>query len=122
MLPTFRVVVCGSRSFTDYATLEKVLDNLLSKKVTTHAVVILSGMARGADSLAILYANKKGITMELHPALWDKHGKQAGYIRNQEMIQNADAMVAFWDGKSKGTADTIGRAKANGIMYYVYEY
>ena len=100
----FKVIVAGGRDFTDYALLESALQHLLSKKSD---VEIVSGVARGADSLALQFAAKNNLPVKIFPANWDLYGKSAGFIRNKEMAGYADACVCFWDGKSKGTADMI---------------
>ena len=68
---------------------------------------IVSGGARGADSLAEKYAAEKGIPITVVPAEWDKYGKSAGYRRNVQIVAESDEVVAFWDGESKGTQHTI---------------
>jgi hypothetical protein len=113
----FRVVICGSRNFNDYVLLKNRTDKFLSGITELSdlsedppEVVILSGCAAGADTLGELYAEERKLTIEKHPALWDFYGKKAGYVRNEEMVKLADAVIAFWDGKSKGTLHTINLA------------
>lgn len=105
---SFRVIVAGSRGFNNYELLKSKLDALL---INYKTVVIVSGTAKGADSLGERYAKERGLSVARFPAKWDLYGKSAGYIRNQEMAKNADALVAFWDGKSKGTKHMIDIAK-----------
>lgn len=99
-----KVAVIGSRSFDDYDLLEKTLMRYDIK-------MIVSGGARGADELAEKYAEQMGIPIKVHYADWDKHGKSAGFIRNRLIIDDCDFVVAFWDGKSKGTLNSIQLAK-----------
>ena len=116
----FRVIVAGSRGFKNYQLLEKTLDDFLQdQKEPTR---ILCGMAHGADELGFLYAYWHNYEIEKHPAKWNIHGKRAGFIRNEEMAKNADALVAFWDGKSHGTKDMIQRAKEHGLGIKVIRY
>lgn len=116
----FRVIVAGSREFKDYQLLEKTLDDFLQdRKEPTR---ILCGMAHGADELGLLYAHRHNYELEKHPAKWNIHGKRAGFIRNEEMANNADALVAFWDGKSHGTKDMIKRAQEHGLGIRVIRY
>ena len=88
----FRVIVAGSRSFNNYALLEATLDKLLVRKAN---VVIVSGAARGADTLGEQYAATRGLKCIRMPADWDKHGKSAGYKRNEEMAKIGHAAVLF---------------------------
>jgi predicted Rossmann-fold nucleotide-binding protein len=107
----FRVVVCGSRTFTDFPLLCQKLDRLLSRKLAEGSVVILSGGCRGTDALAERYASLRGLPVERFLADWARLGRSAGWYRNELMVKQADAVIAFWDGKSRGTASTISIAK-----------
>ncbi len=108
----YRVVVAGSRSFNDYALLSRELNLFLVGKTN---VVILSGAARGADTLGERYAREHGITLETYPAEWSAYHQGAGVRRNKIMAQRADAVVAFWDGHSAGTSNIIQCAKEENI-------
>jgi aconitase A len=99
-----KVAVVGSRNFTDYALMKKVLDNI---SIDT----IVSGGALGADSLAEQYAKERGIEIIIHKPNWRRYGKAAGYVRNVDIVNDADLVVAFWDGKSRGTRHTIETAR-----------
>lgn len=99
----FKVIVAGSRGFDNYELMKIKLDNILSAKAETHDIVIISGTARGADQLGEKYAKEKGYKIIRMPADWDKYGKRAGYIRNEEMAKIGDSAVLFWDGISPGT-------------------
>lgn len=105
----FRVIIAGGRDFADYDMLSRVMDQLL--KNVTSDIMVVCGMARGADTLGERYAIERGYQVSYYPAEWDKYGKSAGYIRNEKMAQNADALVAFWDGNSRGTKSMIELAK-----------
>ena len=118
----FRLIVAGGRDFTNYPVAEKVLDSLLRAKVTDHEIVIVCGMARGADALGEHYAKSRGYRIDAKPANWTKFGKSAGYRRNEEMAQNADACLAFWDFTSKGTKHMIDLSKQYGLALKVYNY
>ena len=107
MQDRFAVIIAGSRNFTDYAFLCNKCDTLFKNKRPTS---ILCGKARGADMLGAKYAESRCIQVDYYPADWDVYGKRAGYIRNEEMAKNADALIAFWDGKSKGTKHMIDLA------------
>ena len=79
-----------------------------------HATEVVCGMARGADALGARYATENGLGIAKFPAEWDAWGKAAGPIRNAEMAKYADALLAFWDGKSRGTMNMIENANRRG--------
>ncbi len=110
-----RVLIAGSRDFNNYNLVKEVIDSLQKDiKIGT----IISGTARGADSLGEQYANENNISLERYPANWDLHGKSAGYIRNKQMAEVADVLVAFWNG-SNGTKNMIDLAKAKNIKVII---
>lgn len=113
--PVFRLIVAGSRNFNNYELLKEKCDCLLSLKRQTHSIVIVSGTARGADQLGERYAAERGYQVERFPADWKNDGKAAGPIRNAQMAAYADALVVFWDGRSRGTRDMIERAEKRGL-------
>lgn len=115
---TPRVIVAGSRTFNDYFIFCRILDPLLKD---VGDVILVSGDAsKGPDRMAIEYANDKGILCRKFPANWDEHGKSAGYIRNAEMAENAEILIAIWDGKSKGTRHMIDIAQRKGLKVLVF--
>jgi hypothetical protein len=101
-----KVIIAGGRTFNDYNLLCQICDKALSLQ---SEIEIVSGTANGADKLGEKYAEKKGYTIKRFPANWNM-GRSAGYKRNEEMAQYADALIAFWDGKSKGTKHMIDLA------------
>ena len=103
-----KVIVAGSRSFDNYELLKEKLDYYLKN---IKSPVIVSGKARGADTLGERYAVEHNLPGESYPADWSK-GRNAGYVRNELMANKADALIAFWDGKSKGTEHMIKTMKA----------
>lgn len=116
MSPVFRLIVAGSRNFNNYELLKQKCDSLLSQKRLTHSIVIVSGTARGADTLGEQYAHERGYAVERYPADWEHDDKAAGPIRNSQMAAHADALVAFWEGKSRGTRDMIEKAKERNLL------
>jgi NAD(P)H-hydrate repair Nnr-like enzyme with NAD(P)H-hydrate epimerase domain len=111
------IAVVGSRGFEDYPLLKRVMD---SQHEHSPFSVVVSGGAKGADSLAARWAREKGLQVNIILPLWDKHGKAAGMIRNQEIVDASERMVAFWDGESRGTADSIKKAvKARKVVLIV---
>lgn len=109
-----RVIIAGSRDVTDYALLVQCVE-ASGFRISR----VLCGGARGVDQLGYQYASYNGLELMFHLADWDKHGKAAGPIRNQEMADNADALIAIRKDMSRGTTDMINRAKARGLRVYV---
>ena len=114
---TFRLAVVGSRTFHDYDLLSQVLGS-----VHTPISIIVSGGAKGADSLAEKYALEHDIDTDIYLPDWDKFKKTAGFVRNYDIVANADAVVAFWDGKSRGTMHTVKIAEKAGLPVYIKEF
>lgn len=115
-----RIIVAGSREFTDYGTAKEKLDGIVPKYSNTE---IVCGGCRGADRLGERYAREHGIPVVYFPADWDRHGRAAGPIRNREMAEYAGSdahgvLVAFWNGHSRGTADMITTAANHGCEIY----
>lgn len=116
----FRVIIAGGRDFDDYDLVVSTMDKLLQN--ITEPITIVCGMARGADTLGERYAISKGYEVTRFPADWGKFGKAAGYKRNEQMAQNADALVAFWDGSSRGTKHMIDLAHKYNLRVRVKRY
>lgn len=111
------VAIVGSRT----ATLRDVENAIESCKLSPEHHVIVSGGARGADAHAKEYALRYGFHYVEVPAHWDGPlKKQAGMARNTILVDIADAVIAVWDGASKGTKDTIDKAKADGTKLEVF--
>ena len=122
-----RVIVAGSREFNDYEIAERAIFEAFRSIAITGPVRIVSGHCRGVDILGEKYADKYGLKLSLFPADWKRYGKRAGFIRNSEMAEfatgdnsNAD-LIAFWDGKSRGTKMMIDIAKKRGIRVHVFD-
>ena len=107
-----RVLVCGSRHWQDR---DPIIDRLADLPGTSTIVVGYDpehDRPQGVDRIAYQEAQKLGLLVEPHPALWEKYGKSAGFRRNTEMVDlGADLCIAFWDGKSNGTKDTMTKAE-----------
>jgi len=101
-----RYAVIGSRTCTAPKKVFPVLQRLL-----TPGDIIISGGAKGADKLADQFAKENEYAFMEYPAMWNIHGKAAGPIRNQQIIDDCDEVIAFWDGSSRGTKNTLGLAK-----------
>jgi predicted Rossmann-fold nucleotide-binding protein len=107
-----RVLVCGGRDYADHDWLFKELDAL---RVSRGVTVVISGCAPGADTIGIEWAVARKVEIVRFPADWQKHGRAAGPIRNQRMLNEGrpDLVVAFPGGR--GTADMVKRAIAAGV-------
>lgn len=116
-----KVVVAGSRSFSDYEFLSLVLNKflILKEELKFEEIEIVSGGARGADSLGERYATENGCRLTVMKADWDSYGRSAGYIRNAEMANYGDIIICFWDLKSRGTRQMIKTAKKQGKIVKV---
>jgi len=102
-----RIAIVGSRGFTNFDFLEKtILDNYKLENITE----IISGGAKGADTLAEQFAIKHSIPMSIFTPDWELYGKSADYKRNIQIIDMSDEVIAFWDGISKGTKHSIDLA------------
>lgn len=99
-----KVAVIGSRTFTDYEEMKRTLSAI---KITE----IISGGADGADKLAEQYATENNIPTKIFLPDWEKNKRAAGFIRNTDIVNEAELIVAFWDGQSKGTLDSIQKAE-----------
>lgn len=82
---------------------------------------VVSGTARGVDRLGEEWGEANNISIKKFPANWDSYGKRAGYMRNIQMAEYAESLVALWDGESKGTKHMIDIAKSKGLSVYVYK-
>lgn len=120
--PNFKVVIAGSRGFSNYKLLYEKCNEVLHEKSKTHNIVIVSGHAKGADLLGERYSQDKDYDLEIFPANWKKFGKSAGFRRNEQMAEVADGLIAFWDGKSHGTEHMIKIAEEKGIETRVINY
>lgn len=109
-----KTIIAGSRSITDYAVLLHALT-----ECDWTVTEVISGGARGADQLGEQFARDFGVPLTVCPANWDRYGKRAGYVRNAEMASQAEALIALWDGKSKGTLDMIRKAVDQGLSVYI---
>ncbi len=129
-----RIIVAGSRGFKNYRLLSDTIMEYLGSMDDTDLinspsqVKFISGNAKGADVLGEEFAYTWGYDVVRFPADWDGLGKRAGYVRNDEMAKysmtdgNYGVLIAFWDGKSKGTRHMIDLAKKNGLEVRVVRF
>ncbi len=115
----FNVIICGSREFSDYELLKEKCNYYLSSKISKNKkIIVLSGGARGADTLGEKYAKEMGFTLKTFPAQWSKYGKRAGYLRNKRMAEIGNACIAFLskDGENKGTTMMVNIAMEKHLL------
>ena len=130
-----RVIIAGSRDFNDFKLLESNLhkifkqladEKLISVWINESNIEVVCGKAKGADTLGEQFAQIYHFPIKYFPADWDTYGKSAGYRRNAEMANYAKedngVLIAFWDGKSKGTKHMIDTAKSSSIRVFVVNY
>lgn len=118
-----RIIVCGGRDFSDYEYFQRSMRSVLSQY---QDVLLVSGHAKGADSLAERFAKEAGIPIRVFPADWGTYGKAAGPIRNRQMLDFAKeenpVVIAFWDRKSRGTKNMLRQAWEAGVNARVFLY
>jgi hypothetical protein len=111
-----KVGVIGSRGFNDNEKLTQIMDEI------EDVHLIVSGGAKGADLLGEKWANENGVETLIFKPNWSKYGKRAGFIRNEDIVKNSDYIIAFWDGNSKGTENSINLAKKLNIPIKIINY
>jgi hypothetical protein len=114
-----RTIIAGSRTVHDVAVVVEAMRWACVAGIRPS--VILSGAARGADTLGEWWAAQRGMPVEKYPADWTAHGRSAGHLRNRHMADRAGALVALWDGQSRGTADMIKLARERELLVFVWQ-
>lgn len=130
-----KIVICGGRKFDDFKLFKLELDEILEGK---SGVVLISGGADGADNMAKNYARRYGYEFQEVLADWEnvtvpgaivktkkdgtQYNKRAGIDRNLKLLAMADMIVAFWDGRSKGTGHMVQESKRRNIPLVVVDY
>lgn len=110
-----KTIIAGSRSIKNSALVEQAV-----RESGFRITEVVSGTAKGVDQMGEDWANKNNLPIKRFPAEWNKHGKKAGYIRNEQMADYANALIAIWDGESKGTKHMIWAAQLKGLQVYVF--
>jgi hypothetical protein len=110
-----RTIIAGSRSCDDFVELITAISEC-GFKVTS----VVSGGAKGADKLGEQYAIENNLRLTVYYANWDSYGVAAGHIRNAEMAEDAEALIALWDGVSKGTANMIANARRKKLKTHIH--
>lgn len=108
-----KTIIAGSRGI--YMTVQEIDAVVLESKIVVTEVV--SGGAHGVDRAGEGWAAHSKIPLKRMPADWTK-GRRGGPLRNEAMAEYADALIAIWDGTSRGTLDMIRRAEAHGLRIY----
>lgn len=113
-----KIIVAGSREFKNY----NLLKNTLDKYLNNQEAKIICGGAKGADTLGKLYAESKNLQIQYFFPEWGKWGKIAAHLRNAEMAKVGDTLIAFWDGKSRGTKNMIQLAEKYKLKIIIINY
>lgn len=116
-----KIIIAGGRNFDDYQLLEQRCNDIIG--LYSHdEIEIVSGTANGADKLGEVYASKRGYSVKRFSADWNKHGRSAGYKRNEDMARYGDVLIAFWDKESKGTKHMIDLAMKHKLSVNIVNY
>jgi hypothetical protein len=121
-----KLAIVGGRDFNDEFIMAEYISIFIvaytNDELDPPKIEVISGGAKGADTLGERFARINRCPVTIFKPEWNKYGKSAGFIRNQTIVDNCDMVLAFWDGKSRGTADTIEKAKKakkpTFIVYY----
>lgn len=108
------LLICGSRNFQDYNLVSETISNL-----NIDFDLVISGGAKGADTLAKKYCTDNNIQIKEFLPEWEKYGRGAGIKRNKDMLMESNFVLIFWDGQSKGTKFNIDYCKKNNKNYKV---
>lgn len=122
-----RIIIAGGREFDDFDRLCKYCDSIISgyNSDNNFNITIISGNAIGTDRMGEEYSRLRGYNLMVFPADWFKFGKRAGIIRNAQMAEYATSdgaegiLIAFWNGKSRGTKNMIEVAETRGMDRYI---
>ena len=113
-----RVIVAGGRDYSAGPNFTEIMEQFINPEND----ILVSGVCKGADMEGYDWMIARDGDVHVFPAHWHTHGKAAGPIRNRQMAENADVLVAFWDGKSRGTRSMITEALNHGLEVHVYHY
>lgn len=112
-----KTIIAGSRGIKYRETMEAIRACPWRHEITS----VVSGGCRGPDRHGESFARAMGLPLTIVPADWGTYGKSAGVRRNKEMAEISDALIAAWDGVSRGTEHMIKEAFARGIKVYIYD-
>jgi hypothetical protein len=112
---TLFIAIVGSRTFNDPETAKSAVFAAVARIAVKHpTATIVSGGARGVDTWANDAARSQGLPCVVLKPDWDKHGRAAGLLRNTEIVEASTHILGFWNGFSRGTQDTLSKAKKAG--------
>jgi len=110
-----KTIIAGSRDILNYRHVRTLIE-----RSGIDITEVVSGCARGVDRLGERWAEENGVPVRRFSADWDRYGRRAGYVRNEQMAQYADAAIIVWDGRSRGTRQMLDLAKALGLEVRAY--
>lgn len=110
-----KVIVAGSRNITAFSTVQAAIEASCFE-----ITEVVSGAAKGVDTLGEQWARENGVQIKRFPADWTKNGRAAGPIRNRQMAEYAEALIAIWDGVSRGTENMIEEARKRNLQVFVF--
>lgn len=114
-----KIIIAGTRSYTNYKVFCYLLEEVLAEAFNYPSKIeVVCGGAKGPDKMGERWAKENGHSVKHFLPDWSKHGKGAGMVRNGDMAKYADALIAFWDGRSRGTKDMIKKADQAGLKSY----
>ncbi len=109
-----KTIIAGTRGIADYALVAGAIE-----RSGFDISQVLSGRARGVDAIGELWAKSNDVPVVAFLPDWERYGRGAGLKRNTQMAEAADALLAVWDGKSRGTAHMVSEAKRLGLHIYL---
>lgn len=116
------IAVLGSRTYSNEKYIvDNILEVLKKEELSIESIVVFSGGAKGVDTIAVKSMKEMGARVNEIIPNWKKFKKSAGIIRNQKIVNEADIVIAFWDGRSRGTKHSINLAKKYRRKLYVFE-
>ena len=111
-----RTIIAGSRHCVDLEAVREAV-----KSCGWYPSVVLSGGARGADTMGEVWAAENDVPVEIYPANWEKYGTAAGFQRNVRMAEEAEALIALWNRRTPGTRHMVHAMKSRLLPVFVYE-
>lgn len=110
-----KTIIAGPRDYFTYKSLLAALE-----RIDWEITEVVSGCARGVDSMGERWAKEHDIPIKKFPPDWNKYGKKAGFLRNRQMAKYGDALLALWDHQTTGTGDMINAAREEGLIVLVH--